>query len=401
MIVERTIRLKLDLSDENKETLKQTMVLSNQIFNDIARYGFDNHTYSKVSVHHATYYGIREKHPELPCSILQGIRDVACEALKGLELKQLPKSKPFSAIRYNKRVHKINLLKQTVSLSSIKGRVTAEFSIPEYYRQYLDWEFKTSTLSYNKQQNIFYLHTVIHKPSPESGGDKVLGIDRGIVNIAVTSNNRFFNSKPIKNVRAKYAYLRAKLQSKGTKSAKRLLRKISRKEQRFVSGVNHCISKEIAAMPFDIFAIEDLTSIRVQNRTRGIEFTRKLNNWGFYQLEQFLRYKAEAVGKSVVTIDPRYTSQKCSVCGHIYKGNRKGHSFKCVKCGFQIHADLNAARNIAVLGKSVDGRLPVTQPYIACDDAEARKGIDAEHSDNAPHFIVRSQSYSTPSIYIV
>ena len=390
MIVERTIKLKLDMSDESKETLRQTMVLSNQVFNDIARYGFDNHTCSKVSVHHATYYGIREQHPELPCSILQGIRDVACEALKGVDLKKLPKSKPFSAIRYNKRVHRINLSKQSVSLSSVKGRVTAMFSIPEYYRQYLEWEFRTSTLSYNKQQNVFYLHATIHNTSPEPIGDKVLGIDRGIVNVAVTSNNHFFNSKPIKNVRAKYAFLRAKLQSKGTKSAKKLLRKISRKEQRFVSVVNHCISKEIVAMPFDIFAIEDLTSIRVQSRNRGIDFTQKLNNWSFCELEQFLKYKAETLGKSVVTIDPRYTSQKCSVCGHIYKGNRKGNSFHCVKCGFQIHADLNAARNIAVLGISENGRLPVTQPYIACDEAEARKGIEVEHSDNAPHFIVRS-----------
>lgn len=384
--MERTIKLKLELSEENKETLRQTMALSNQVFNEIARYGFENHTCSKVSVHRATYYSIREKHPELPCSILQGIRDVACESLKGLELKKCPASKPFSAIRYNKRVHRINLIKQNVSLSSVKGRVTATYSIPEYYRQYLNWEFKTSTLRYNRQKDTFYLHVVIHKLSPEPVGDKVLGIDRGIVNIAVTSNNRFFNSKPIKNVRAKYAYLRAKLQSKGTKSAKKLLRKISGKEQRFVSGVNHCISKGIVAMPFDIFAIENLTSIRVQSRTKGTDFTRKLNNWAFYELDQFLRYKAEAMGKSVVTIDPRYTSQKCSVCGHIYKGNRKGHSFKCVKCGFQIHADLNAARNIAVLGISGNGRLPVTQPYIACDEVEARKGIDTEHSDNAPHF---------------
>ena len=388
--MEKTIKFKLKMSNESKETLRQTMVLSNQVFNEIARYGFEKHTCSKVSVHHATYYGIREKHPELPCSILQGIRDVACEALKGVELKICPTSKPFSAIRYNKRVHKINLLKQSVSLSSIKGRVTAAFSIPEYYRQYLEWDFKTSTLRYNRQQDTFYLHVVIHKPSPEPVGDKVLGIDRGIVNIAVTSNNRFFNSKPVKNVRAKYAFLRAKLQSKGTKSAKKLLRKISRKEQRFVSEVNHCISKEIVAMPFDIFAVEDLTHIRIQSRNKGIDFTRKLNNWAFYELEQFIRYKAEAMGKSVVSIDPRYTSQKCSACGHIYKGNRKGHSFKCVKCGFQIHADLNAARNIAVLGISGNGRLTVTQPYIACDDVEARKGIDTEHSDNAPHFIVRS-----------
>ena len=386
MNVDKTIKLKLVMPDISKDILKQTMVISNLVFNEIAKYGFENNTCSKVSIHHATYYNIREKYPELPCGILQGIRDVACEALKGVKLKTIPISKSFSAIRYNKRVHRINLIKQNVSLSSIKGRITATYSIPEYYKQYLNWEFRTSTLSYNKQKNTFYLHVTIHKPSPEPVGDKVLGIDRGIVNIAVTSNNRFFNGKSIKNVRSKYAYLRAKLQSKGTKSAKKLLRKISRKEQRFVSNVNHCISKEIVSMLFDVFTIEDLSSIRVQSRTRGIDFTRKLNNWAFYELEQFIRYKAEAMGKSIVTIDPRYTSQKCSTCGHIYKGNRKGHSFKCVKCGFQIHADLNAARNIAVLGKSVDGRLPVTQPYIACDEVEARKGIDTEHSDNAPYY---------------
>ena len=382
--MDRTIKLKLELSEDDKKTLRQTMTLSNQVFNEIAKYGFDNHTCSKVSIHHATYYDIRASHPELPCSILQGIRDVACEALKGVELKKLPKIKQYSAIRYNKRVCNINLSKNTVTLASVKGRIKAVFPIPDYYRQYLGWELRTATLSYNRQKDTFYLHVTIRKQSPEFVGDKVLGIDRGIVNIAVTSNNKFFNSKPVKNVRAKYAYLRAKLQSKGTRSAKRLLKKISRKEERFVTEVNHCISKEIVAMPFDVFAIEDLTSIRVQSRIKGVEFTRKLNNWSFYQLEQFIRYKAEAAGKSVVTIDPRYTSQKCSKCGHIYKGNRKGNSFKCVKCGFQIHADLNAARNIAEIGKSGIGRLTVNQPYMTCDEVEVRKGIDTEHSYNAP-----------------
>jgi len=395
MNVDRTIKFKLELSEQDKEALRQTMIISNQVFNEIAKYGFENRTCSKVSIHHATYYGIREKHPELPCSILQGIRDVACEALKGAQLKKLPKSKQYSAIRYNKRVCNINLSKKVVTLASIKGRIKAAFPIPEYYRQYLDWELRTSTLSYNKQKNTFYLHVTIRNQSNQSpqpvGGNKILkilGIDRGIVNIAVTSNNKFFNSKPIKNVRAKYAYLRAKLQGKGTRSAKKLLRKVSGKEERFVTWVNHNISKEIAAMPFDVFAIEDLNSIRVQSRisrTRGTEFTRELNNWSFYQLEQFLRYKAEAAGKSVVLIDPRYTSQKCSNCGHIYKGNRKGNSFHCVKCGFQIHADLNAARNIADIGKSGLGRLTVNQPYMTCDEVEARMGIETEHSYNAPH----------------
>lgn len=84
MNVDRTIKLKLKLSEKDKKTLRQTMTISNQVFNEIARYGFENHTCSKVSIHHATYYDIRGMYPELPCSILQGIRDVACESLKGV-----------------------------------------------------------------------------------------------------------------------------------------------------------------------------------------------------------------------------------------------------------------------------------------------------------------------------
>ncbi|PWB56192.1 MAG: transposase, partial [Candidatus Methanoperedenaceae archaeon] len=306
--------------------------------------------------------------------------------LKGLDLKKLPVSKQYSAVRYNKRVCNINLHNNSVTLASIKGRVKGEFPIPEYYKQYLSWELRTSTLSYNKQKNVFYLHVTIHKQSPEPSGDRVLGIDRGIVNIAVTSNNQFFNARNIKNVRAKYTYLRKKLQSKGTKSAKKLLKTISGKEQRFVSAVNHCISKEIVAMLYDIIAVEDLTGIRM-NKGKGKDFSRKLNSWAFYELEQFLSYKAEAIGKNIIKVDPRYTSQKCSRCGHIHKGNRKGHSFRCLKCGFQIHADLNAARNIAFIGKTDIGRLTVTQPYIACNDTGV--GILVEHSDNAPVFIDR------------
>jgi len=101
-----------------------------------------------------------------------------------------------------------------------------------------------------------------------------------------------------------------------------------------------------------------MTKIRVQKR-RSHDFNRKLNNWSFYELEQFIRYKAENLGKQVILVDARYTSQKCSVCGHVYKGNRNGSQFKCRSCGFELHADLNASRNIAQAGISGSGGLPV------------------------------------------
>lgn len=362
MSMDRTIKLKLKVSDQDAETLRQTIVVCNEVFDEIATFGFENRTNSKIKVHHGTYYPTRERHPEIPSALLQGVRDVACEALKSVKLKTLPKSTPFSAIRYNKRVVRINFPQKFISIASVGGRIKATFDLPEYYYQYLHWEIRSSTLWYDKRSDTFYLHVTMRTNPPEPSGDQVLGIDRGIVNVAVCSNNRFFNGKQIKNVRGKYKHLRAKLQSKGTKSAKRLLKKISRKEKRFVKDVNHCISKEIVNMPFDVFALEDLTSIRVQNRRRGREFNRKLNNWSFYQLEEFIRYKSEALGKQVVSIDSRYTSQKCSKCGHTYKGNRKGNDFRCRKCGYHVHADLNAAFNIAAAGISCIGRASVNSP---------------------------------------
>lgn len=130
-----------------------------------------------------------------------------------------------------------------------------------------------------------------------------------------------------------------------------------------MKDVNHCISKEIVAMPYDVFALEDLTSIRVQTR-RGKKFTRKLNNWSFYQLEEFIRYKADAIGKLVITVDPRFSSQKCSRCGNILKENRAGNAYHCHSCGLQLHADLNAARNIAQSGISCLSRLTVNPPSV-------------------------------------
>jgi IS605 OrfB family transposase len=141
------------------------------------------------------------------------------------------------------------------------------------------------------------------------------------------------------------------------------LKKISRKERRFVTDINHCISKTIVNFPYDIIALEDLTSIRVQQR-KGKDFNRMLNSWSFYQLAQFLEYKAEAIGKQIVYVDPRFSSQKCSKCGDIRKENRKGSSYRCKGCGFQIHADLNASRNIAQAGISCLSRVSVNNPNV-------------------------------------
>ena len=161
----------------------------------------------------------------------------------------------------------------------------------------LGWAIKSSTVSYRRRDRRFYLHCQIEARTPEPVCDStVLGIDRGIVNVAVCSDTSFFNDGRVKNARGKYARLRASLQSTGTRSAKRKLRRMAGRERRFVTDINHIISKQIVAS-FTAFALEDLTKIRVKQR-RSADFNRKLNSWSFYELEQFLRYKAEGPSAS-------------------------------------------------------------------------------------------------------
>ncbi|MDD3710785.1 MAG: transposase, partial [Methanothrix sp.] len=158
----------------------------------------------------------------------------------------------------------------------------------------------------------------------------------------------------VKAVKGKCQYLRSKLQSKGTRSAKRKLQKLSGRERRFQKDVNHQIANWIVSKPYDIIALEDLTNIRNGNKNK------KLGKWSFAELRSFVEYKAMAIGKNVITIDPRYTSQTCSRCGYQHKNNRIGRIFKCKSCGFQIDADLNASRNIATFSRSDRSRLQST-----------------------------------------
>jgi IS605 OrfB family transposase len=140
----------------------------------------------------------------------------------------------------------------------------------------------------------------------------------------------------------------AELQACGTRSAKRHLQRLSKKENRFRKDVNHCISKKIVwGLPIgSTIIIENLKYIRERCKQRKKQ-RGEFHNWSFYQLEQFLIYKAEAHSCRVVYIDPRYTSQKCSKCGHTCKVNRQNQTqFKCVHCGYTLNADLNASFNI-------------------------------------------------------
>ena len=362
--MDRTIKLRL----ESDERLADTVKSYNEACNFVLKKGFKAKTFNKLKVHHMTYKAVRKKFPHLQSSLVCAARDQACDMLKRenqgkkKKWKRLPLKKQSSGIRYNARTFTPMLKKNIVTLSTLEGRIKVPIKMPEYFQRYSDWIITAATLS--MKNGCLFLHMNAKQESPKlKKSKKVLGIDRGVINPIVTNANQFFNSRQLRNVKGRYQWLKTCLQSKGTPSAKRHLKRLSGREKRFVRDMNHCLSKRLVESDADTFVLEKLEVKR--KKSNGRRFNKLLGSWSYRQFQEFLGYKAEALGKRLVFVDPRHTSQRCSVCGHTERGNRHSSLFWCRKCGFSLNADLNAARNIAQLGKALLGRLPVNQPIVA------------------------------------
>ncbi|WP_433455000.1 RNA-guided endonuclease InsQ/TnpB family protein [Streptomyces sp. CA-142005] len=218
-------------------------------------------------------------------------------------------------------------------------------------------EYRQGESDLVERDGEFYLLATCDVPETDlnENPDGFLGVDLGIVNIATTSDGDVLAGRRLNRYRARQMRLRAKLQKKGTKSAKRRLKERSRRERRFAANTNHVISKRIVAEAERTsrgIALEDLKGIRARARLRKPQRA-AVHSWAFAQLGQFLAYKARRAGVPLVFVDPAYTSQTCAECGHVDKRNRASQArFQCRSCGVVAHADLNASRNIARKGET-------------------------------------------------
>ncbi|MCX5327942.1 MULTISPECIES: transposase [unclassified Streptomyces] len=220
-----------------------------------------------------------------------------------------------------------------------------------------------------ERDGVFYLIATCEVPEAEQyGPDGFIGVDLGIANIATTSTGYLAAGRGLGRYRKRQLALRAKLQKKRTKSAKRRLKARARKEARHVANQNHIISKTIvteAERTGRGLSLEELKGIRSRVRLRKPQRV-ALHSWAFAQLGDFIVYKAKRAGVPLVFVDPAYTSQTCAECGHVDKRNRVDQQlFICRGCGVVAHADRNASHNIATRGESVwnagrESRVPAT-----------------------------------------
>jgi len=385
--MQRTIRIQLQPSPAQDAALAETSRQFTAAFNLFVELGWEQNVSNATKLHFLAYYPVRTALPDLNSNLTNTARAKAAEALRSaftLRKNQDRKvSMPRSIAcppRYNIHTYRVDWESQTVRLSLVGGRQTIRFSVPEYAAKYAGYPVDTADLV--ERDGRWWLHVVVSVPAPEvEPTDAVVGVDLGIKRPAVTSNNHFLGQRRWKAIEGRYFKSIRALQKKGTKSAKRHLRKLKRRRARFRKDADHVLSKQIvaAAAPGDTIVIENLKDIRKRMKAQRRSSTkRRMHSWPFASLKAKIEYKAEERGCMVVAVDPRHTSQKCSCCGHTARNNRRSQSvFICRQCGNQLNADLNAARNIAAKYRAGGGRSPTgglrNQPIVSTSGASGRE----------------------------
>ena len=248
-----------------------------------------------------------------------------------------------------------------LSLNTLNGRRKVDF-VCKGFEQYLDQtKWKLGSLKMLQLRGKWYIHLSATTAIPEFEAEQavhVVGIDRGLRFLAACYDEKgksiLFSGQKILRKKRKYKKLRAELQAKGTKSAKRRLKKIGQRENRWMSDVNHRLTKTLIDHygSNTIYALEDLTDVRFATEKSPKDQRYEIVSWAFYQFEQFLTYKANLNSSAVVKVPAKYTSQRCPKCGRIHKDNRDHelHLYTCDKCGYKSNDDRLAAMNIQLLG---------------------------------------------------
>ncbi|GCE50693.1 IS605 OrfB family transposase [Thermosporothrix hazakensis] len=341
--------LKLAPTEEQHQALLETMHAFNQAANSVAEVAFREQSANTFALQKLVYGELRATY-KLPSQLAIRCISKAAEAYKR-DKSIKPSFRETGAIVYDPRVMSFKDLHQ-VSLLTLSGRVLVPFRIGGYQEARMGSIKGQADLIY--RNGTFSLAVTLEVPTPDpsepEGG--MLGVDLGIVNLATDSEGETFSGEAVERNRKRMNALRQRLQKRGTKSAKKHLKKLSGKEARFKKNTNHVISKRIVQKAKDHrqgIAIEDLRHIRSRTDSTVRKSQRNRHaSWAFGQLRFFLSYKAALAGVPLHTVDPRNTSRTCHACGHCAKENRKSQaSFVCRACGLAAPADWNAAINIS------------------------------------------------------
>ena len=334
---------------------------------------------SVKSLHAACYRQARSQFA-LPSSTIQQARDKALSIYRSVQTRRRQKRKArprlWRLMPLRLAVENLRIFPErgVVRVTTPDGFLWLPVIVPDAWRGLVGSPLAVSEIV--RRSTDWYVMLAVKTEDVPSLDGPHFGLDVGLANLAVLSGPgvvQFFDGKPLRYTRGRFFRYRQALQRKRKLS---MVKRSKGRESRWVRCENHRVSRRVVdtvAAEGGVLHVEKLLGIRDRTKkTRKVN--RMLHAWPFAQLLAFIRYKAALAGVQVVEEDPRHTSQRCSRCGHTERGNRPRQArFRCKACGYEIHADLNAARNLAAKGacslgapgvtlglsREINGHLPV------------------------------------------
>ena len=339
--------LKMLPTPEQAVCLTATLARCNEACSWLAQVGHDSQTFRQYDLHKMAYGDMRERFGLTAQAAVRSIAKVA-DAFK-VNRKVVPIFRADAAQPYDDRIIRFVKDGSAVSIWTIEGRMVIQIVMGEHQRRLM--AFRKGEVDLCFVRGKWMLAATCDIPeTDEFVAEDWLGVDLGIVALAADSDGKSYSGDAVERQRRRIQKRRTGLQRRGTKAAKRRLRKLAGKQARFQKHTNHCIAKALvldAERTGRGLALENLKGVRGRVTARGGNQRARLGNWGFGQLGVFVSYKAKRAGVPVIFVDPRNTSRQCAACGCIDKKNLPDQAtFLCVACGHAANADTNAALNI-------------------------------------------------------
>lgn len=333
-------------TSEQADALRRTLERCNAACDWLSTTGHAAGTVRQYDLHKLAYAECKVRFGLTAQAVVRCIAKVA-DAYKIGPKDTVRAFRPLASQPYDDRILRFTR-EGSVNLWTVDGRVTLGVAAGEHQRRLLAFRKGEADLMFVRGK--WMLACTCDVPEgPAFDPEDWLGVDLGIVHLAADSDGESFSGEAVERNRRVHAHRRRNLQRRGTRAAKRKLRRIAGHQARYQAFTNHCISKAIvqkAQRTGRGIALEDLSGIRSRVTARRRQRAR-MANWSFHQLGGFVRYKAVLAGVPVLLVDPRNTSRECSACGVVDKASRRTRDdFACTSCGHAESADTNAARVI-------------------------------------------------------
>jgi putative transposase len=337
------------------DDLKSMMIDHQKIFNIASPLQFVEKKNSIVVLHSKVYHNVRKQFPNVNSQVVIKAEQECLASYRSVKSNKHKLKKPIEkknlSIRLDKRLYSFPT-DRSLKITTSSGKKSFKFQLYPKLVELLNKYKYVDPLIYVENGEIYISLPFDNKPKESLKQKLALGVDIGIRRTVALSDGRIIVDKKFNGDKRKLRHLKDSLKSKGTKSARKHLRKLRHKEANKNRNQSHLIANEVLRTEADTIVLENLKGIKVKKHK--YQNKRSISQVPMFELRRIISYKAENQGKTVTLVSPSYTSQRDSVTGRI-EGERRGCRFYS-KNDLIYDADVNAAINIAKTSK-----LPVSQ----------------------------------------